>query len=183
MILLILFLTGLFVAVATGVLSGYSDLKGMVIPNSYSVIVVAAFVLTYGALWLFGREDVFMHIGSHVLAALIVFLVTLVMFAVRAIGGADSKLATAFALWCGIPGLYPFLFYMSVVGGVLAFVALGLRKWKPVKNPPQDSWFARAQAGESKIPYGVAIVFGALVSFYQLGYFNPELLSSFLMSE
>lgn len=181
MLLLIIFLLCIFVALGTGVLAGYSDIKGMTIPNSYSVIVIVSFVVCYLVLSVFGRDDVFFSLVSHVLGALIVFGVTAAMFAFGVLGAADSKLATAFALWVGVRGLFPFLFYMSLIGGVLALVSLALKKWKPFKAPAQGSWVAQVQGGASKVPYGVAIACGGLASFLNIGYFSVDVLTSFLL--
>ena len=180
MLLLIVFLMCLFVAMGTSVLAAVSDYRGMTIPNTYSAIIIGAFVLCYAILWMGGRDDVFGPLMSHGLAALIVFLITLVMFMAKAIGAGDSKLATALAFWAGLKGLMPFVFYMSVVGGLLGLTALVLKKWTPVKNPPEGSWIAQVQGGASKVPYGIAIVAGALASFVKIGYFDVEVLSSFL---
>lgn len=181
MLLLIVFLVGVFVALGTGVLASWSDFKGLTIPNLYSVIVAGAFVATYAILWVFGRDDVFFSFFSHVLGALIVFGVTMVMFALKGIGAADSKLGTAFALWVGLKGLFPFLFFMSLFGGALGAAALLMKKYKPFKNPPKGSWVAEVQGGASKVPYGIAIALGALVSFVTLGYFSGEVFASFLL--
>lgn len=181
MILLIVFLICLFVVAGTGVLSALSDVRGLTIPNMYSGIIIGAFALCYAALWFGGREDVFSSLYSHGLSGLIVFVVTLVMFMSGGIGGGDSKLATAFAFWVGVKGLIPFVFYMSVVGGLLALSALVLQKCKPVKAPKEGGWVARVQGGESKVPYGVAIVAGALASFVKIGYLDVEVLSSFVL--
>jgi Flp pilus assembly protein protease CpaA len=183
MILLILFLACVFVVVATGVLAAVSDFRGLVIPNLYSGLVIGAFVVCYAGLWLGGAQGtVFSPISSHILAAVVVFAVTLVMFLLKGLGAADSKLGTGFALWTGLQGLLPFLFYMALVGGLLGIAALILRKIKPIQGLRADSWIARVQAGENKVPYGIAIVIGALASFVKLGYFDPGVLSSFLNS-
>jgi len=182
MVLLIVFLVCLFSAVGVGFLAAYADFKGMTIPNFYSAIILGAFLTGYLILWLFGREDVFGAFVSHLLSGGLVFALTLVMFALKGIGAGDSKLATAFAFWVGLRGLMPFLFYMALMGGVLGLVALVLRKFKPLKNPAEGSWIARVQAGENAVPYGIAIVAGALVSFIKLGYIGTEVFSSFLLS-
>ncbi len=180
MFLLIIYLACLFVAVGTGVLAGMSDIRGLKIPNMYSVVVILAFVVCYGVLWAFGREDVLSSLSSHLLGAVIVFGVTAAMFAFGMIGAADSKLGTAYALWVGLRGIFPFLFYMTLVGGLLGLVSLVIKKRKPFKSPPEGSWIAQVQAGESKVPYGVAIVIGALASFVNIGYFSVDVLASFL---
>ncbi|HOO81440.1 MAG TPA: prepilin peptidase [Alphaproteobacteria bacterium] len=181
MLLLIVFLMCLFVVIGTGGLSALSDLRGMTIPNLHSLIVLGAFVFCYGALWFGGRDDVFASLASHIVAALIVFLITLAMFMGKLMGAGDSKLASALALWAGLKGLVPFIFYMSVAGGVLALAALALKKWAPVKAPKPESWVAQVQGGASKVPYGVAIVLGALASFVKIGYFDLDVLSSFVV--
>ncbi|MCC6597244.1 MAG: prepilin peptidase [Alphaproteobacteria bacterium] len=179
--LLTFFLAFVFVALAAGVLAALSDLRGMVIPNVLSVIIISAFFLVYVVLWFGGRDDVFAPFLSHVVAALIVFCLTLLMFFFKGLGAGDSKFGTAFALWVGLKGLVPFLFYMALVGGALGVLALVLRKWKLIPNAKEGSWVARVQAGENSVPYGVAIFSGALASFVKLGYLGPEVLSSFLL--
>lgn len=180
MLLLIIFLVGVLVAAGTGVLAAYSDVKGLTIPNLYSAIIGSAFIVTYALLWIFGAHGIFSSLGSHVLAALIVFGITAGMFAMKGLGAADSKLATVYALWTGLGGLMAFIFYMALIGGVLGLVGLYIRKYKPFKIPQTDGWVDRLQKGESKVPYGVAIVGGVLASFVKIGYFSGDVLASFL---
>ena len=181
MFLLLVFLISLFIVAGVCVLSAVSDLRGMTIPNQHSLIILGAFVACYGILWVFGRDDVFFSLSSHILAVVIMFLITLAMFAFKLIGAGDSKLASVLALWVGLKGLIPFIFYMSVAGGLLGLSALALKKWKPIKEPKANSWVARVQGGESKVPYGVAIALGALASFIEIGYLEGDTLASFLM--
>ncbi len=179
MFYLVLFLICLLLSVGVGALAGLSDIRGMVIPNIYSVVVGLSFFVAFTGLYLGGKAQIFSPIWSHLMAAGLMFAVTLGLFAVRAIGAADSKLGTVFALWAGLKGLAPFLLFMALGGGILALAALILQKKKPFPNPAKDSWVGRVQGGESKVPYGVAIVFGAAVAFYQIGYFDPSNLSLF----
>lgn len=183
MILLILFLSALFIALGTGVLAGLSDWRSMTIPNIYSGVIMGAFFAAYALLWMFGRADVFGPLFSHLLSGGIFFVLTVVLFALRSIGAADSKLGTAFAFWVGMQGFAAYLFYTVMAGGVLALAALYMKKNKPFKDPPAGSWPAQVQEGKSKVPYGIAIAFGALVSFVQLGYLGPERLSVYRSSE
>lgn len=180
MLALILFLACLFSALAAGFMASVSDLRGLIIPNIYSVIVGASFFAAYTVLWLTGNHHVLGGFYSHLIAAFVIFAITAAMFATNVLGAADSKLATVYALWVGLRGLIPFLFYMSLCGGLLGLAALVAQRWKPFAAPKEGSWIARVQGGESKVPYGIAIVFGALVSFVKLGYVDPQALSSFL---
>ncbi|MCF8495109.1 MAG: prepilin peptidase [Alphaproteobacteria bacterium] len=182
MFLLTFFLICVFIALGAGFLAALSDLKGLKIPNFHSVLIAGTFLMAYAGLWLGGREDVFAPLLSHMLGFALVFLMTLALFAFRAIGGGDSKMASAFALWMGLKGIILFLFYTAMFGGLLGAAALILKRWKPFKGPAPNSWIARVQAGENAVPYGVAILAGALVSFAKIGYFGSEVLSSFLLS-
>ncbi|MCB1651802.1 MAG: prepilin peptidase [Alphaproteobacteria bacterium] len=179
MIALIVFLTCLFSVIWIGVLSGMSDFKGMTIPNWHSGFVLSVFFLCYLLLWFLGGDHVFASLSSHLLSALIVFVVTLGMFMAGGLGAADSKLGTSYALWVGLKGLLPFLFYMALAGGVLALIAILLRRFKPCKAPRDGGWIARVQAGESRVPYGIAIVVGALASFVKIGYLDFGVWGSF----
>lgn len=182
MILLIIFLTGLLVAVGAGVLASFSDARGLTISNSYSAAIGIAFIVCFVLLALGGHENVFYSFSSHFLGALIVFGVTAALFSFGIIGAADSKLATVYALWMSLHGLFAFLFYMSLAGGLLGLLTLYLRKFKPLQKVKAGTWIARAQAGENKVPYGIAIFAGALASFVKLGYFDTETLRSFVLS-
>lgn len=176
---LVLFLFCLLLALGVGVLSGLSDIRGMVIPNAYSLIIGASFFIAFAGLYMVGKGHVFASLYGHLLAAGLMFAATLLMFVTRTMGAGDSKLATVFALWAGLKGLAPFLLFTALGGGLLALAAIILQKKKPFSSPSKGSWMERVQNGESKVPYGVAIVFGALVAFYQVDYFNPSTLSLF----
>ncbi len=180
MLLLIIFLTCIFVALGAGALSGLSDIRGMTIPNLYSLVVIAAFFAAYICLYIGGRGEVFSPLSAHLLSALLTFSLTALLFGGRMIGAADSKLATAYAFWLGIGDVPVFLAYMVFAGGVLAVASLVFMRLKPFKSPDKESWIGRVQNGESKVPYGVAIAFGALVAFFKVGYMDSDVLVSFL---
>lgn len=180
MFLLIVFLTCVFVACAVGVLAAVSDYRGMVIPNLYSLIIFGAFVLCYGALWVGGHAGVFAPALSHVLGFVVVFGVTFGMYSAKIWGGGDQKLISAFAVWFGFSGLPVFLIYTTLFGGLIGVAALLLKKYKPFKAPKEGGWVAQVQAGASKVPYGVAIAGGALVSFVKMGYVSLDTLRVFL---
>ncbi|MCD8566360.1 MAG: peptidase [Alphaproteobacteria bacterium] len=154
----------------------------MTIPNLYSAIILGLFPVCYGVSWLAGVE-VFAGIGSHLLAFAIVFAVSAALFALKIMGAADSKLASAFSLWVGLKGLAPFLFYMALAGGLLGVATILIKRFKPFEAYAAslpDSWIGQARSGADKVPYGVAIVLGAFVSFVLLGYLKGSVLSSFL---
>lgn len=182
MFFLIVYLTSIFVVLGVGVIAAHSDIKGMTIPNICSVIILAVFVVCYLVMWLSGNEAIFYPLLSHILAFVLVFLSTLALFAFKLVGAGDSKLSSAYALWMGMQGLIPFLFYMALAGGLLGVFAVILKKYAPIKDPKPDGWVAQVQGGASKVPYGVAIVIGVLASFVKIGYFNVDNFSLFIDS-
>lgn len=180
MLFLVLYLFCLFTALGMGLYCAWTDLRGMIIPNSAVLAVAGAFAvfalvnLMAGA----AAPDVFY---GHIGAGLLMFIVTFILFSLGMFGGGDAKLVSAFSLWTGFSALAYFLFWMTLAGALLGVFALCVKKAKPFKTMREGSWIARLQAGESAVPYGVAITTGAFVAFYMAGYFAPEQLSLFLM--
>lgn len=180
MIFLIIFLICIFLTLAIAGLAGLSDMRCMKIPNAYSLYVIALFFVAYGAMYLGGHEDVFTSLKSHLLSALLMFVSTAILFALRVIGGGDSKFATACGLWFSLKYVLVFLFFMTLFGGLLGAAALIIKRKKLFKEPLEGSWIAQVQGGADKVPYGVAISFGMFIAFIYSGYFSTDILSSFL---
>lgn len=181
--LLFIVIFSVVVAVGFGLASAWSDFKGFTISNIYAAGVIAAFIPAFLVMTFLAPEVVyFASWKSHLMAAAIMFAVTFVLFSFNVIGAGDSKLCTAYALWAGLLGLPAFLFYMTLCGGLLGVVTLILRKWKPFKNPPEQGWLAQAQAGSKEVPYGIAIVIGAIVTFVINDYFDPDALTALARS-
>lgn len=173
MIALTLFLIFIFAVLGLGVLAGLSDLRGLTIPNLYSGLILGAFPLCYVLMWVFGVQgEIFPSLWSHLGAAGIIFVISAAMFHFGIMGAADSKLASAYALWLGLGPLPLYLFVMTLVGALLGVVALYIKKSKPFKSPKEGSWPAQLQAGKNKVPYGIAIVIGAVYGFYVAGYLS-----------
>lgn len=155
------------------VLAAVSDLRSMTIPNFYSLIVIVLFPVAYGFLVLTAATPA--PWWSYVSSFFIIFLVTLAMFLVGAIGGGDSKFAAACALWVGLQGLVVFLLVMMIVGMVLAIFALVLRNRIVFARAMPGGWIDRVQKGESAIPYGVAITCGLGAGLYAGGMLDPAM--------
>lgn len=174
MIGFLFFFFGLLVTVGMCGLAAWSDFKGFRIPNLVSILIIAAFAVAFGVTTLTGQDQlVFNALKSHLISAGAVMLVSMLLFSLGALGAGDSKFATAVAVWLGIPGLSPFLFYMALIGGLLGVASLVLKRFKPFKNPPEGTWLAKAQEGHNAVPYGIAIAGGALIAFMMRGYFSP----------
>ncbi len=181
MIFLIVFLICIFTALAFMGMAAVSDVRRMLIPNSYSLYIILSFIACYAILFLGSvHENVFEPILSHIISAGLAFVLTFILFALKVLGAGDSKLATACALWMGAVHLITFLFFMTLCGAALSLFALYVKKKKPFQNPKEGSWISQVQAGKEKVPYGVAIAFGTLVAFAYAEYFSADVLSSFL---
>lgn len=180
MLFLIVFLCAILVAAGLGLLSGLSDLNGMIIPNMYSVGIVVAFAFAYAACALSGVAGPFQPLPSHLWAGGVALAVTFVMTMTKTMGGGDSKLITAYALWMGVLNVAWFLFVVTLAGAVLAMIAIAIRRFKPFKDMKAGTWIARSQAGEAVVPYGIPIVAGALYMFVARHYVSLDILKAFV---
>ena len=167
----------MFSVLGIGALGAWSDIKSLTIPNLYSALILGAFPVCYILMWLLGGTEIFLPWWSHLGALVIVFAVSAALFFFGIMGAADSKLATAYALWIGLGNLAVFLFLMSIVGALLGVFAVVVKKRKPFKAPRDGGWIAQLQAGGNKVPYGVAIVFGAAFGFFHVGYLDIAVLA------
>ena len=159
-----------FVVLATTVLSCISDARTLRIPNLHSLIVLGAFVPAY-----FLSPESFGPWWEPLGALAIFFVITYVMFSWGMMGGGDAKLGSALALWTGLKGFLPYVFYMALTGGVLGIIALTFKKYKFFKNPAAGSWVASAQEGRNAVPYGIAISVGAWAGLLHTGLIHHQL--------
>ncbi|MDD9899590.1 MAG: prepilin peptidase [Alphaproteobacteria bacterium] len=153
------------VVFAVSCLSCVSDVKSLRIPNIYSVIVLAAFLVAF-----FVSPDSFGKWWYHFGAFLGMFVMTFLMYLTGQFGSGDTKLASVLALWVGLKGLFAFMFYVTLVGGLLAGISLYIQRKKPFRAPQEGSWIAQLQDGHNAVPYGVAIVFGAWMALFHTGF-------------
>lgn len=179
MFLLIVFLLSVFCAIGLGILSGMADFRGLRIPNLYPLIIACVFFPAFAAAH-FAGVGVMGLFWPHLAVGAGMLLVTFIMYSLNIFGGGDSKLLSAYALWAGLVGLLPLVFYMAISGGVLGLLTIFIRKKKPFKAPREGSWIARVQAGENRVPYGIPIGIGALVAFLQMDFLSAETLGAFM---
>jgi len=151
------------------ILSCVSDVRSLRIPNWHSLAILGGFFVAY-----FSAPELFNGLGRHLIAMTAMFVVTYIMFTYGVIGGGDAKFGTALGLWVGLKGIVPFIFYMTMIGGILGLAALLLRKRKLFKNPRPGSWVEQAQTGHSAVPYGVAISLGFWMELIHAGFVQTE---------
>lgn len=104
--------------------------------------------------WWSAHLPLWPDIGIQVAIAAGVFALLAVAFYAGMMGGGDVKLAAALALWFSPQSTLRFLVFMSIAGGVLTLVVVGLHRLK--KKP-----------GKLEVPYGVAIAGGGLLILIQ----------------
>ncbi|MBA2397696.1 MAG: prepilin peptidase [Bradyrhizobium sp.] len=135
-----------------------SDLFTMTISNRISLALVGGFLVLalFGGM---GMHDFLMHLG----AGAVVLVVAFACFAIGQVGGGDAKIASCVALWFGFDHLLDFLFCASLFGGALTLLLLWLRQW-PLPYPLNgQDWLLRLHDKRSRVPYGIALAFGALM--------------------
>lgn len=144
---------GLLIVAAVG------DLLTYRIPNWISLALVCLFaisVLVAGLDW--------MVIAIHAGVAVALLAVGMGLFALKLLGGGDAKLLAAIGLWLGFTPLLPYLFWITVVGGLLAASVLLFRKLSFPTDFSAPAWLARLHNKQEGIPYGIAIAAGALLA-------------------
>jgi prepilin peptidase CpaA len=132
------------------------DAVTMTIPNYLVLAVLALYVV--GLAVNFDLSDILLDL----LAAVIIFVVCFVLFALGWLGGGDAKLAPGAVLWVGYDGFLEFVVAMTLIGGVLSIVLLILRGGLRAASASQDSLPLVLQWA-SPIPYGIAISAGAIL--------------------
>lgn len=138
--------------------ASWSDMTSMTIPNWISLVLIAGFFVVIPFAW-----PGWAGFGTHLLVGLLFFCIGVAMFAMGWMGGGDAKLLAATSLWWVWPDVPYYLVYTAVAGGVLAlFLILG-RRFLPVKLLTTD-WMHRLFKDEKRMPYGLALAFGALVT-------------------
>ena len=113
-----------------------TDLKRRIIKNEVSIFITAMFILlaavNFGSGQSFTSSTVI-----PVVTALIVFLLTSGLFALRMMGGGDVKLMSSFALFAGLQYTLPFLLYTTVCGGIVALGTLFFYRFQENESQPQ----------------------------------------------
>jgi len=135
-----------------------SDIFSMRISNRVSLLLTAGFLVLAAASGM-APTDILMHLA----AGAVVLVVAFGCFAMGWIGGADAKMAAAAGLWFGFGLLMPYLLYASIFGGVLTILLIQFRQWPLPYVLVGQSWLLRLHAGESGVPYGIALAIGALM--------------------
>ena len=133
----------------TLITAAISDLRSFRIPNYLPAILI----LLFGIVCIMtGFSGASIDNALHFLAAL---LVGMVLFSRSWIGGGDAKLYAAAALWFNWTGAVALIFTTTIAGAALAIAFVASRMLGLRKNVPKE---------DRRIPYGVAIAAGAILT-------------------
>lgn len=141
--------------------AAYKDALTMTIPNWVSLLILGGFFVV--APFVLNDWPTF---GIHLLSGLSLFLFGFFLFAMGWLGGGDAKLMAATAFWWQWADLLNYLIYTTLAGGVLAFFILWARKFVP-KHILSAPWLHTLIKEETRMPYGLALAFGALTTLPQ----------------
>ncbi len=147
-------------------MAAYKDATTMTIPNWISLAVIAGFCLTIPFVW-----QGFPILGEHLLVGTAFFAAGFAFFAFGWLGGGDAKLMAATALWWQWPDAVYYIFYTTLIGAALAIFLLVGRKFIPV-SVLTSSWAYQMFKDEKKMPYGLALAAGALLTLPQSAIFK-----------
>jgi prepilin peptidase CpaA len=121
------------------------DVRTYTIADGLNVAIALAAPLYWWSIGLPLWPDVAIRIG----VAVLVFLLFAGAFYMNVMGGGDVKLAGALALWFTPYETLTLIVIMSIAGGVLTLIVVGLHH-------------ARKKIGRPEVPYGVAIAVGGM---------------------
>jgi len=119
-----------------------------------------------------------MQLVQSLIVATILFLLLMVIYQRRLIGGGDVKLLVALAVGLPLAGVIELLTVTALTGGVLAMVHLMMRALpSPKLAPAGSSVLRRVYAIErwrhlrhAPLPYGVAIACGGIWTVFTQGF-------------
>jgi len=132
------------------VVAAVIDVRTFTISNRLNLAVALAAPLY----WWSAPLPLWPDVGLQVAIAAGVFALLAAAFYAGMMGGGDVKLAAALALWFSPLSTLRFLIFMSIAGGLLTLVVVGLHR-------------LRKKSGKPQVPYGVAIAIGGLIILIQ----------------
>ncbi|MGG7579117.1 prepilin peptidase [Rhizobium sp. Nf11,1] len=156
-----------FLAVCLFLYAAWSDFCTWKIPNAVVLALVTLYALRAVALIL-GSNDVgaalfaSSGIGGDMGAGLLMFMLGVALWAFRLFGAGDAKLFLPIGLFVGWHGMLPFAVLLLFIG-IVTLLALRLPVPLPVAHL---AFFMRVEEirKSRKIPYGVIMVFAALLT-------------------
>jgi prepilin peptidase CpaA len=152
MILFLACLLGVLFPAVIALLAAWDDMRHLHIANAHPLVLAIGFPFIVMMI-------PYISFFSGLLAAVVVLLPGLLLFALRVFGAGDIKLATVMALYLGVGALGRFVLGACLMGGILAVVAVCVRRYATplLSDVPPRHWLDRIRQGGRDVPYGVAL--------------------------
>ncbi len=145
------------------ILAMVADFRTFEIPDRLSLALVAAYplaALSAGFSW----QQI---LWAFALGALML-LASVIMFALRIMGGGDGKLLAAATLWTGHEQLAEFLLLTALAGGILTMALLLYRRLPLASRLAGIAALRQLHEKKRDVPYAVAIGGAGLILYPHL---------------
>jgi prepilin peptidase CpaA len=142
------------------------DVTTFKIPNAVSYGLVLLFVAYAAATW--GSLPIWLHVGT----GLVVFVICIVFWQLRWLGGGDVKFVGAIALWMGPDNILMFLILLTVTSALFIVILKTLYQWNPWFQASALPSFVKqllTKSAERAIPYGLPAAISAIICTFVLG--------------
>jgi prepilin peptidase CpaA len=122
------------------------DVRARRIPNAVPLVLAGGWIALALAGWVRGADP---HALSHLAAGAGLFVLAMLAWRARVMGGGDVKLLGAVGLWLPLSAVPGFLIALSLAGGVQALASLAMRRFRASGKDPH------------RMPYAVSITVAA----------------------
>ena len=145
-----------------GLVAAAVDVLAFRVPN----LAVLALCLLFVGVAVLRHHDV--HWLNHLGAGAISLVAGIVLYLFYHMGAGDAKLLAAYALWAGLGGLVPLLFWTAISGFFVMILIVVLRRMMPALQraipPLAKVELPKVLVKRQGIPLGAGIVFGAIIA-------------------
>lgn len=145
--------------------AAFKDATTMTIPNWISLFLIGGFFILIPFIWPGWSE-----FGTHIMVGMAFFFAGFAMFAFGWLGGGDAKLMAATGLWWQWPDATLYILYTTLIGAGLALILIIGRRYLPARVLTA-SWAHKMFKDEKKMPYGLALAGGGLLTLPQSQFF------------
>ncbi len=132
-----------------------TDAQKFQIPNWVSYVIIISYGLFISVSYLLGHVDI-IDIVYHALTAIGFLIIGFILFVKKLFGAGDVKLMSTFALWVGPNLAMPYLFLITLAGGIVALVLVGYHFTK--RRFCGNIKVQKDNLPMVKVPYAFAIV-------------------------
>lgn len=140
-----------------------SDVRTYTIPNRVSYGLALLFFVYAALKW--PELSLLLHVGI----GLLVFVICLVFWQLRMMGGGDVKFVAAISLWMGPQRILIYMIFLALFSAVLVTLLKLARTWNPYfQGSRWPRWIKHMvqKAEENAVPYGLPAGIAALVTLF-----------------